>query len=60
MTGNSTFFFLMDYSEGESEIFNIAEMLDPSGKCSSELEKTFSTIDLGPREEVISNLLLKI
>jgi len=57
--GNSTLLFIMDYSGDESEIIDIDELFDPSGKISLELEKTFKNVDFTPRQEIISNILQK-
>ena len=59
MTENSTFLFIMDGLEGESEIINVDELLDPWGKCSMELENTFQNFDFSPTQEAINNILMK-
>ena len=60
MTRISTLLFLMDYSEGDSEIIDVDEFLDPFGKCSIELERTFKNIDFSPPEDIIANILMKV
>ncbi len=57
MNENSTLLFIMDDFEGEGEIININDMLDPFGKCSNELEYTFKGIVFTPDEQLISNIL---
>ena len=58
MNENSTFLFIMDIAEGKSEFIDIDEMLDPYGKCSIALERTFKNISLSPRQEVITKILM--
>jgi len=50
----------MDGYEGENELIKIDEMLDPSGKSSIELKKTFESIHFSPRNELIDKILMKI
>ena len=60
MIRNSTLLFYMDGYEGENELIKIDEMLDPSGKSSIELKKTFESIHFSPRNELIDKILMKI
>ncbi len=60
MTGNSTLLFILDGSEGESELVNVDDMLDPTGKCSKELQYTFGNLDLSPGNEVIQKILMSV
>lgn len=59
MTENSTFLFIMDGPEGESEIINVDELLDPWGAYSKELENAFRNFDFSPSQESINNILMK-
>ncbi len=58
MIVNSTLFYFMDGSEGENELINIDEMLDPFGKCSLELENSFKSINFSPRKEIVEKILM--
>ena len=58
MIGNSTLLFVLDESEGENELININDMLDPTGKYSQELESTFKCIDYSPPSKLIENILM--
>ncbi len=58
MIENSTLLFFMDGYEGENELINIDEMLDPSGKYSLELKNSFESINFSPRQEIIEKILL--
>lgn len=58
MIVHSTLLFFVDGSEGENELIDIDEMLDPFGKCSQELENSFKSINFSPRMEIIEKILL--
>jgi hypothetical protein len=59
MIENSTLLYIMDGSEDDSEIINVYDLLDPYGKSCKELETVFTGIEYSPRQEIISNILLK-
>ena len=60
MNRNSTLLFILDGCEGENELFNLNDILDPCGKCNIELENIFKCIELSPRNETIKKILLNV
>ena len=50
--------FFLDNSEGENELIDIDEMLDPYGQSYLELENTLKSIDFSPRKELIEKILM--
>ncbi len=58
MNGNSTLVFIFDSTEGVNDCIDIDEMLDPYGKSSLELERTFRNIQFSPSNEVLERILM--